>query len=315
MQGQGQCTKRLQINNFQTNCRALPLHNLPRSVCRGGKICRDHHLCARRIATIRRRSRPNPPRPLPLPRRDSRRAERKMPRTLEDAAIFAAPGVFVLLWSSGFVVAKLGLGYAEPLTFCRCGWARWSRSSWSSSSLDTAEMARPGWNGAQRRGRSDGARPLSWRRVRCHRERGVRRACRADRQLAAGADVDHRQPLFRRARRGAAVARSRARPRSAFISSCSKRWRPAARRLLGWLAAAVALFGITLGTLYQKRFGGGVGLAAGTVRCNTPRRAFVCLGAFAFETRAVHWTPQFLLRARLSRRRALARRDVALSTI
>ena len=40
-----------------------------------------------------------------------------MPRKLEDFAVFAAPGVFVLLWASGFVGAKLGLGYAEPLTF------------------------------------------------------------------------------------------------------------------------------------------------------------------------------------------------------
>ncbi|MBI5920366.1 MAG: DMT family transporter [Betaproteobacteria bacterium] len=29
----------------------------------------------------------------------------------------AAPGIFVLLWSTGFIGAKLGLPYAEPLTF------------------------------------------------------------------------------------------------------------------------------------------------------------------------------------------------------
>src|SRR3954468_9390757 len=38
-------------------------------------------------------------------------------RTVTDAALFAAPGVFVLLWASGFIGAKLGLPYAEPLTF------------------------------------------------------------------------------------------------------------------------------------------------------------------------------------------------------
>ena len=41
----------------------------------------------------------------------------RMPRTFEDVAIFAAPGVFVVLWASGFIGAKLGLPYAEPLTF------------------------------------------------------------------------------------------------------------------------------------------------------------------------------------------------------
>src|SRR5271169_638789 len=40
-----------------------------------------------------------------------------MPRTLEDLAVFSAPGVFVVLWASGFVGAKFGLPYAEPLTF------------------------------------------------------------------------------------------------------------------------------------------------------------------------------------------------------
>ena len=29
----------------------------------------------------------------------------------------AMPGLFVLLWSTGFVSAKYGLPYAEPLTF------------------------------------------------------------------------------------------------------------------------------------------------------------------------------------------------------
>ena len=31
--------------------------------------------------------------------------------------IRAAPGLFVILWASGFIGAKLGLPYAEPLTF------------------------------------------------------------------------------------------------------------------------------------------------------------------------------------------------------
>ena len=39
------------------------------------------------------------------------------PQTLADAAVFAAPGVFVVLWASGFIGAKFGLPYAEPMTF------------------------------------------------------------------------------------------------------------------------------------------------------------------------------------------------------
>ena len=41
----------------------------------------------------------------------------RTPRTLADVAVFSAPAVFVLLWASGFIGAKLGLPYAEPMTF------------------------------------------------------------------------------------------------------------------------------------------------------------------------------------------------------
>ena len=40
-----------------------------------------------------------------------------MPRSIQKAAVFVMPAVFVLLWSSGFIGAKLGLAYAEPLTY------------------------------------------------------------------------------------------------------------------------------------------------------------------------------------------------------
>src|SRR5262249_11540466 len=36
---------------------------------------------------------------------------------IEHLTIAAAPGLFVILWASGFIGAKLGLPYAEPLTF------------------------------------------------------------------------------------------------------------------------------------------------------------------------------------------------------
>ena len=39
------------------------------------------------------------------------------PRSLDRLAIFAAPGVFLVFWASGFIGAKYGLPYAEPMTF------------------------------------------------------------------------------------------------------------------------------------------------------------------------------------------------------
>jgi len=46
-------------------------------------------------------------------------SDRSYPTTtpLEHTVINAAPGMFVILWASGFIGAKLGLPYAEPLTF------------------------------------------------------------------------------------------------------------------------------------------------------------------------------------------------------
>ena len=37
--------------------------------------------------------------------------------SLTDLAVFSAPGVFLVLWSSGFIGSKLGMPYAEPMTF------------------------------------------------------------------------------------------------------------------------------------------------------------------------------------------------------
>ena len=56
------------------------------------------------------------------------------------ALIRAMPAVFVLIWSTGFIVAKFGLPYAPPLTFlalryafsiaCFLVWVRLSRARW-----------------------------------------------------------------------------------------------------------------------------------------------------------------------------------------
>src|SRR5882757_6793828 len=37
--------------------------------------------------------------------------------SLERLTVLAAPGLFIILWSSGFIGAKYGLPYAEPFTF------------------------------------------------------------------------------------------------------------------------------------------------------------------------------------------------------
>uniref|UniRef100_Q07L08 EamA domain-containing protein n=1 Tax=Rhodopseudomonas palustris (strain BisA53) TaxID=316055 RepID=Q07L08_RHOP5 len=62
----------------------------------------------------------------------------------------------------------------------------------------------------------------------------------------------------------------------------------------GWLASAVSLVSITLGTLYQKRFCGGIDWRAGNVVQYLAALALFALGAWMFETRAVQWTAEFV---------------------
>ncbi|RTR03879.1 DMT family transporter [Halomonas nitroreducens] len=60
-------------------------------------------------------------------------------------------------------------------------------------------------------------------------------------------------------------------------------------------AVVVALVGISLGTLYQKRFCAGMPLLGGTVAQYLGAGAVLGLGALMFETRTIDWTPTFLL--------------------
>ncbi len=63
----------------------------------------------------------------------------------------------------------------------------------------------------------------------------------------------------------------------------------------GWLASGVSLVSITLGTLYQKRFCGGIDWRAGNLVQFAAALAFFAIGAWLFETRVVHWTGEFVL--------------------
>ena len=58
---------------------------------------------------------------------------------------------------------------------------------------------------------------------------------------------------------------------------------------LAWPAITVALLGITAGTLYQKRFGGGIDWRAQFLIQYSAAGLLFGLGALLFETRAVEW--------------------------
>jgi drug/metabolite transporter (DMT)-like permease len=216
-----------------------------------------------------------------------------MPRTFENFAIAAAPGIFVLLWSSGFVFAKLGLAYAEPLTFLSL------RMIGAVALLGIIiAVTRPKWPGGAGMVHS----ALTGLMVHGLYLGGVYVSIGAGLSAGLAALIVSLQPVL--------------------TSTIANRWlgeRVIARQWLGlalgllgvylilqekttvgaatplaWAAVGTALIGITIGTLYQKRFGGGMdwrpALAIQYLAAAIP----FSLAAFAFETRAVQWTPQFL---------------------
>ena len=65
--------------------------------------------------------------------------------------------------------------------------------------------------------------------------------------------------------------------------------------LIGWAASGVSLVGITIGTLYQKRFCSHIDWRAGNLIQFIAVTVFFALGALLFETRNVIWSPTFVL--------------------
>jgi drug/metabolite transporter (DMT)-like permease len=215
-------------------------------------------------------------------------------RSLDNVAIFAAPGVFVVLWSSGFVGAKFGLAYAEPLTFLSLRMAgvllalgvimaatrpKWPNAAGAMHSALTGLMVHGLYLGgvfvAIENGLSAGLAALivSLQPVLtstlANRWLGERVVARQWLGLVLGL-VGVYLVLYERTTAGASTP-------------------------LAWVAVTVALIGITVGTLYQKRFGGGMDWRPALGIQYAAAGALFTLGALAFETRVVHWTPQFVL--------------------
>ena len=63
----------------------------------------------------------------------------------------------------------------------------------------------------------------------------------------------------------------------------------------GWLASGVSLVSITLGTLYQRRYCGKIDWRAGNLVQYVGVTIFFAVGAWLFENRVVHWTTEFVL--------------------
>src|SRR6478752_9387504 len=63
----------------------------------------------------------------------------------------------------------------------------------------------------------------------------------------------------------------------------------------GWFASAVSLVSITLGTLYQRRYCGAIDWRAGNLVQYIAVTIFFGIGAWLLENNVVHWTAEFAL--------------------
>lgn len=215
------------------------------------------------------------------------------PHSLAEAAVFAAPAVFVVLWASGFIGAKFGMPYAEPMTFLTV------RMAAVVALLGLiALITRPAW--PSRAGFWHSA--VTGLLVHGCYLGGVFVAI--DRRLPAGlvALVVSLQPVLTSTLANRLLG-ERVAPRQ---------WAGLALGIVGvylvvhgrtegaaplgaWVAATLALVGITVGTLYQKRFGGGIEWRTGFFVQYAASCVLFGIGALAFgETLRVQWTGEFL---------------------
>jgi drug/metabolite transporter (DMT)-like permease len=211
----------------------------------------------------------------------------------EKFAARAAPAIFVVLWSTGFIATKYVLHSAEPLTYLAIRMA-----VVVALMAIIVAVARPSW-------------PDRW---------GMAHSA------AAGILVHG----FYLGGTAVAIAHSIPAGLSALIpglqpiltSTLANRWlgervtalqwsglllglagvvlilhnRPMSGEAgWGWLASAVSLISITLGTLYQRRYCGNIDWRSGNLVQYASVTILFAAGAALFETNEVHWTREFVL--------------------
>jgi drug/metabolite transporter (DMT)-like permease len=204
-----------------------------------------------------------------------------------------APAMFVLLWSTGFIGSKYGIPFAEPFTLTSV------RMVIVVAILCTISVAtRAPWPSPRAAGHIAVAGLL----VHATYLSGVLYAITLRLPLGFVALIAGVQPILTAvlgkvilneslsARQWAGMGLGLAGVLLVIASKATL----ATANWHGLLAATVALIGITLGTLYQKRFCASMDLRTGGVIQYAATGVVVFLLSLAFETRQIEWTPQFV---------------------
>ena len=208
-------------------------------------------------------------------------------------AIAAAPVLFVLLWSTGFIGARYGLPYIEPLTFLAVRMAF--------VVLIMAAIAIIG------RARVPNAREVQHALVAGSLVHGlylggVFTAISQGVPAGISALIPGLQPILTSTIANRFMGERVTRIQwfglvlglLGVVLVMHDREIILTGSLLGWIASFLSLIGITLGTLYQKRYCGAIDWRTGNLVQYIGAAVLFALGAFAFETREIHWSGELI---------------------
>jgi drug/metabolite transporter (DMT)-like permease len=215
-----------------------------------------------------------------------------MPSPIEKSAVFAAPAVFVVLWASGFIGAKFGLPYAEPMTFLSL------RMLFVGLLIGIViVLTRPPWPGR------DGMLHSAVTGVFVHALYlgGVFIALQQHLPAGLVALVVSLQPVLTTTLANRWLG-ERVIPRQwaglllgiVGVALVVHGKAGGETTALGWSAAVVGLVGMTIGTLYQKHHGGRIDWRPGFLIQYAAAGTVLAIGALLFETRTVVWTTEFV---------------------
>ena len=216
------------------------------------------------------------------------------PGSLQSAWISAMPAVFVFLWSTGFIGAKFGLPFAEPFSFLAVRMAVVAvllilislafKAPWPKDSRSVFHVAVAGLlvQGAY----------LG----------GVFAAIDAGLSAGMSALITGLQPALTACVVGP-LLKERVTPRQwlgvllgfvGVVLVVANRIEIGAGAWTGIGLATIALFGITAGTLYQKRFCADMDLRSGSAIQFTVTCLAMTGLAFALESREIQWTVELI---------------------